>query len=159
MHTPISTLVQILATHSSAYAFVSVKGHFVVSEQWSIPVSKDFLWEVTAISTPQCWAACGLSVWRSGCLPLSRKKTFPLRQKIDKQCCQKPELPTSRLNSTRTANTGHSGVVLTAEVKGHLRVPLDLDSGQGFLFSSSSSSSCVLLVSSSVPPSVWCQGF
>lgn len=54
-----------------------------MSEQWSIPVSNNFLWEVTAISTPERWAACGLSVWLSVWvsalkLPLSawRKKTF-----------------------------------------------------------------------------------
>lgn len=55
----------------SPCVFVSVKAHFVVSEHWSIPVSNDFLWEVTVISTPEHWSACGSTVCRSGCLPSS----------------------------------------------------------------------------------------
>lgn len=72
-----------ITLHFSPCVFGSVKAHFVVSEQRSIPVSNNFLWEVTAISTPERWAACGLSVWLSVWvsalkLPFSawRKKTF-----------------------------------------------------------------------------------
>ncbi|CAB1412651.1 unnamed protein product [Pleuronectes platessa] len=43
---------------------------------------------------------------------------------------------------------------LTAEVKGHFKVLLDLAALREFLLSSSSSSHCVVFVSATVPPSV-----
>lgn len=142
----ISTLILLtglqLTPHFSPSVFVSVKAHFVVSEQWSIPVSNDFLQEVTAISTPEHWAACGLSVCRSGCLPSS----FPLAHIEEEDISAEteewqpllpnPKLPTSSLNSTGCANREHSGLF---DSKGQraLYGSTDFDCGlsEGFLHS------------------------
>lgn len=80
-----------LTPHFSSCVFVSAEVHFVVSEQWSIAVSNDFLWNLTAPSTPGSCMGCR----RSPCLPstflsacMQRKKMFLRRQKSDRQGCQ-----------------------------------------------------------------------
>lgn len=145
-----------------------------MSEQRSISVSNSFLWEVTAISTRECRAACGLSVGRSGCLPSSFPSALRGRRHFygDRRVTAsvaKPRAPRRQSTASLELQTESILGCLAAEVKGHFNFPFGTYCGRSerFVLSSlsspsSSSSACLLLSSSrlvSVPLPVWCPGF
>lgn len=156
-----------LTPHFSPCVFGSVKAHFVVSEQWSIPVSNDFLWEVTAISTPEHWAACGLSVCRSGCLPSSFPSTLRGRRHFrgDRRVTAsvaKPRAPRRQAQLHWNCKQRAFWVVWQRRSKGtfafHWTWTVATPRGSFFL-PLLLIPLHILFISSSVPPSVWCQGF
>lgn len=137
-----------LTPHFSSCVFVSARAHFVVSEQWSITVSNDFLWKCDCYFNSRepgwlrfvCLSVCMSALKFPLCM--QRKKTFPQRQKSDRQGCQSRSSLSAGSTQLQLAQESTLGC-LTAGCKGYFLVPLNC---------SCSESSCFLPLPLPPPP-------